>query len=146
MVVHVNHPAELESPAADRLAACVDAGIPVHTQTVLLAGVNDHAPTLAELFTRCVDLGMSPCYLFQIDLTPGTAHFRVPLRRGLEIYDELKPLVSGLALPKYAVDLPGGGGKILLHQGIIAGEEARPEGPVYLLRGNDGRLWPYPAE
>jgi lysine 2,3-aminomutase len=145
LVIHVNHPQELAGSAGERLAACVDAGIPVHTQTVLLAGINDSPAILAELFRRCLDLELSPYYLFQLDLAPGTAHFRVPLRRGLAIYGELKTLVSGLALPKYAVDLPGGGGKILLHEGVIAGEEERPEGPVYLLQGADGTLWPYPA-
>jgi lysine 2,3-aminomutase len=81
-----------------------------------------------------------------MDLAPGTAHFRVPLMRSLEIYAQVKKLVSGLALPKFAVDLPGGGGKILLHEGTIAGEEPRPEGGVFLLKGPDGRLWPYPAQ
>jgi lysine 2,3-aminomutase len=146
MAVHINHPRELSGLAGQRLAACADAGIPVHVQTVLLRGINDHALILAELFWGCLNLGLSPYYLFQLDLAPGTAHFRVPLKQGLAIYGELRRLVSGLALPKYAVDLPGGGGKIVLHEGSIAGEEERPQGRVCLLRGPDGKLWPYPSD
>jgi lysine 2,3-aminomutase len=150
--VHINHPLELgtraeaSSPqAGEALSACVDAGLPVHVQTVLLRGVNDKAETLALLFRECLSLGLSPYYLFQLDLAPGTAHFRVALKDGLTIYKELQTLVSGLGLPAYAVDLPGGGGKIRLHENIIAAEEERPEGRVCLLRGPGGKLWAYPA-
>jgi lysine 2,3-aminomutase len=145
MAVHINHPRELEGPAGEGLAACVDAGVPVHVQTVLLRGINDDAAVLSALFRRCLDLGLSPYYLFQLDLAPGTAHFRVPLPRGLALYAELKALISGLGLPKYALDLPGGGGKILLSDAAITAEEERPQGRVFLLKGPDGILWPYPA-
>jgi lysine 2,3-aminomutase len=145
MVVHINHPRELAEPARRGLAACVEAGVPVHVQTVLLRGVNDRAETLAELFRECLNLGLSPYYLFQPDLAPGTAHFRLPLAEGLALYAGLKPLISGLGLPVYAVDLPGGGGKIALHEGSVASEEQRPAGRVYLLKGPGGRLYPYPT-
>jgi lysine 2,3-aminomutase len=144
MVVHINHVRELAELTQDRLAACADAGIPIHVQTVLLKGINDDAGTLAALFRSCLDLGLSPYYLFQLDLAPGTAHFRVPLKKGLGIYQELKQLISGLGLPKYAVDLPGGGGKILLHEGLIAETRQTPHGSVYLLQSSDGKRWAYP--
>ncbi|MHB9292918.1 putative L-lysine 2,3-aminomutase [Hollandina sp. SP2] len=146
MVVQSNHPRELAAPAQEVLTACVNQGIPVHIQTVLLRGINDDAGVLATFFRECLDLGLSPYYLFQLDLAPGTAHFRVPLKTGLTLYQELKDRISGLGLPVYAVDLPGGGGKIPLHEGVIAGERAEPEGTVYLLQGSDGKLWPYPAD
>jgi lysine 2,3-aminomutase len=142
--LHINHPRELTTLARERLTACVDAGIPAHVQTVLLRDVNDNAALLAELFRECLTLGLTPYYLFQLDLAPGTAHFRVPLRRGLELYRELTALISGLGLPAYAVDLPGGGGKIRLHEGVIAGEKETPAGRVYLLRDSNGHLWEYP--
>jgi lysine 2,3-aminomutase len=146
LAVHINHPRELSAPARQTLAACVEGGIPVHVQTVLLRGVNDDAGTLALLFRECLNLGLSPYYLFQLDLAPGTAHFRVPLERGLALYQELRGLISALGLPAYAVDLPGGGGKIRLHEGLIAGKRKGPAGPEYLLRGPGGTLWPYPAD
>ncbi|MDR2796848.1 MAG: radical SAM protein, partial [Treponema sp.] len=128
------------------LTACVDQGIPVHVQTVLLRGINDDAGVLATFFRECLDLGLSPYYLFQLDLAPGTAHFRVPLKTGLILYQELKERISGLGLPVYAVDLPGGGGKIPLHEKVIAGEREEPRGTAYLLQGPNGKLWPYPAD
>ncbi|MDR3247840.1 MAG: radical SAM protein, partial [Treponema sp.] len=89
-------------------------------------------------------LGLTPYYLFQLDLAPGTAHFRVPLRQGLALYRELGDGKNvAWRLPAYAVDLPGGGGKIRLSEDSIAGEEDRPEGRVYLLKGPDNSLWPY---
>ena len=144
LVTHINHSRELGT--GDRLASIVEAGIPVHVQTVLLRGINDNAETLAALFRDCLDLGLCPYYLFQMDLAPGAAHFRVPLKEGLSIYRDLGRRIGGLGLPAFAVDLPGGGGKIRLDEGAIAGEEDRPGGRVYLLKGMDGRFWAYPAD
>jgi lysine 2,3-aminomutase len=146
LAVHINHPRELSAESRLVLSAFVEAGIPVHVQTVLLRGINDKAETLAILFRECLNLGLTPYYLFQLDLAPGTSHFRVPLRQGLAIYEELKSLVSGLGLPAYAVDLPGGGGKIRLNEGVIAGEKETEHGTMLLLKGPGGRLWDYPAD
>ncbi|MDR0290042.1 MAG: KamA family radical SAM protein [Treponema sp.] len=145
LAVHINHPQELSPPAQTALAACVSAGIPVLVQTVLMRGINDNPALLARLFRNCLDLGLQPYYLFQMDLAPGTAHFRVPLKQGLEIYRELGSLISGPALPPYAVDLPGGGGKIRLHDNIIAGEKPTPAGTAYILKDAANREWTYPA-
>jgi len=141
VVTHINHAKELSPDTREALISLVEAGLPVHVQTVLLKGINDSAETLALLFRECLNLGLSPYYLFQLDLAPGTAHFRVPLKKGLAIYSELGQQISGLALPTYAVDLPGGGGKIRLSEDMIAGEK---DG-VFLLKGYDGKLWKYPA-
>jgi len=146
VVVQINHPRELSAPTRTALAACVDAGIPVLVQTVLLRGINDDPELLAQLFGNCLDLGLSPYYLFQLDLAPGTAHFRVPLKRGIEIYRELGRLITAPGLPTYAVDLPGGGGKIRLHENVIAGEKNTPEGYVYILIDSKGKEWFYPEE
>jgi lysine 2,3-aminomutase len=147
--VHINHPRELAPAARRALGGLVRSGFSVLVQTVLLRGVNDSAETLAALFRDCLDLGLCPYYLFQLDLAPGTAHFRVPLKRGLALYRELQNRWAGAGtaqLPAYAVDLPGGGGKIRLSQESFAGEEERPEGRVCLLKAPDGSLWPYPAD
>jgi len=145
VVVHINHPRELSAPSRAALAACVDANIPVLVQTVLLRGINDDPELLAQLFSNCFDLRLSPYYLFQLDLAPGTAHFRVPLKKGLEIYRALGGLISGPCLPAYAVDLPGGGGKIRLHENVIAGKKTIPAGYVYILIDNEGKEWFYPG-
>ena len=162
MVIHINHSKELAPACRSVLCNAVEAGIPVLVQTVLLRGINDNAETLAALFRECFNLGLSLYYLFQLDLAPGTAHFRVPLKEGISIYRELRQLFPDYRLPEYVVDLPGGGGKIRLCEEAIAGEEERPGGRVYLLKDKSrarrriepeagpefpsGKLWEYPAE
>lgn len=142
VVVQVNHPRELSPECEAVLAALVSAGIPVVTQTVLLRGVNDSVDTLEELFSRLVALMAKPYYLFQGDLAPGTAHFRVSIDRGLELMRALRSRVSGLAMPTYAVDCPGGGGKVPLTEEYLVGKS---DG-WYQLRAPDGREYRYPVE
>jgi lysine 2,3-aminomutase len=151
LAIHLNHPRELAGPVRTALAACRRARVRVLVQTVLLRGINDDPDTLEALFRECLTLKLSPYYLFQLDLAPGTAHFRVPLKQGLALYRDLQTRFRRArlppdALPAYAVDLPGGGGKIRLGEDSIAGERMEPAGRAYLLRGPGGRLWPYPAD
>ena len=113
LVVHINHAREL-TPESDKALRCFAlAGIPLLSQTVLLAGINDTAAVLEELFRCLVSQGVKPYYLFQADLARGTAHFRVPLSRGRAIMKALSRRLSPLALPVYAMDL--GDGKIPLN-------------------------------
>jgi len=142
LVVQVNHPRELSPEAVAALEQFIDAGIPVASQAVLLRGVNDEEEVLEELFQGLVGLRIKPTYLFQGDLARGTRHFRVPLLRGLELMSRLEGRLSGLALPVYAVDLPGGGGKIRL---TPERHEKEGEGFRYY-RGFDGKLYGYPLE
>ena len=110
--VHFNHPSELTPEAAAACERLADAGIPVGNQTVLLRGVNDNAPLLADLFRRLVRARVRPYYLFQCDLVRGVEHFRTPLSKGIEIMESLRGRLSGLAIPTFVVDAPHGGGKI----------------------------------
>jgi lysine 2,3-aminomutase len=118
-MVHVNHPAELGTGARAAFRRFIEAGLPVASQTVLLRGINDTPDILEQLFGQLVALGAKPYYLFQGDLAAGTARFRVPLSRGLEIYAQLRSRLSGLELPRYAVDVPGGLGKAYLPEDIV---------------------------
>ncbi len=111
---HFNHPMEL-TPEADRACTLLaNAGIPLGCQTVLMRGVNDCAQTLAQLFRGLLAMRVKPYYLFQLDQTKGTSHFRTTVDSGLAIMSELIGHVSGMAVPTYALDAPGGGGKIPL--------------------------------
>ena len=112
--IHFNHPREItpESRHACRLLA--DAGIPLGSQTVLLKGVNDDAEVLADLFRKLLAMRVRPYYLLQMDLTRSTAHFRTPISTGLRIIAALKNRLSGLGIPQFVVDLPGGRGKVPL--------------------------------
>ncbi len=112
--VHFNHPRELTPQAVAALGKLADAGIPLGNQTVLLAGVNDDPAVMLELVRKLLAARVKPYYLHQTDLVYGTEHFRVPLKKGLEIMDALRGWTSGLGVPQYAIDLPGGGGKVTL--------------------------------
>jgi len=142
LVVQINHPDELSQEVGAAFARFIDSGVPVVSQTVLLRGINDSTEVLAELFEGLVRLRVKPYQLFQTDLVVGTSHLRVPLARGVAIYGELKRRVSTLALPVYAVDAPGGGGKIALDRRSLE----RREGGFYLIEDLDGRLHRYPDE
>ncbi len=150
VIPHVNHPAEISnrfSPESYRaLSGLVSAGIPVQSQTVLLRGVNDSVPVLAQLFHELTCMGIKPGYLFQGDLAPGTSHLRVPIREGVKLYERLRGELSGLSTPVYAVDLPGGGGKINLLQldPELLRTGVSQNGNDYLFTDANGNGWTYP--
>lgn len=109
---HFNHPREMTSTARTALARLADAGIPLGNQTVLLAGVNDCPRIMKRLMHRLVQNRVRPYYLYQCDLSEGLTHFRTPVGKGIEIVESLIGHTSGLAVPTYVIDAPGGGGKI----------------------------------
>ena len=139
LMLQYNHPRELTAESLALVRKFQVLGIPVCNQAVLLKGVNDNPDILEELMNALVAQKIFPYYLFQTDLAPGTSHFRVPLERGLEIVEELHRRLSGLAMPTYAVDLPGGGGKIALAQPRIIGSS----GKEHTLRSYDGKIAAY---
>lgn len=111
---HFNHPAEITTEASTACSRLADAGIPLGCQTVLLKGVNDNPATMRELLLKLLEIRVKPYYLFQTDLTRGTNHFRTTTSTGLTIMRSLIGHISGLAVPTFAVDGPGGKGKIPL--------------------------------
>ncbi|MBU0933976.1 MAG: KamA family radical SAM protein, partial [Spirochaetes bacterium] len=141
VVLHCNHPAELASAQMAAIRQLQNAGVQLISQTVLLRDINDSAEILERLFTSLIRLGVQPYYLFQGDLASGTAHFRVPLSAGLSLYSELRKRLSGLALPRFAVDAPGGKGKMYLPEDIV---KKTAEG--WLLRNAFGHEAIYPEE
>ncbi|MBP9762532.1 KamA family radical SAM protein [Patescibacteria group bacterium] len=117
VVTHFNHPRELAKENIQALARLIDAGIVVRNQSVLLRGVNDSVKVLRALFKSLTNIRVLPYYLHQLDLARGTGHFRVPLEQGIELMRELQGSITGIALPKYMLDIPGGKGKTpLQHQ------------------------------
>ena len=109
---HFNHPREMTKSAQEAIAKLADAGIPLGNQSVLLAGVNDCPRIMTELVHRLVKNRVRPYYLYQCDLSEGLAHFRTPVGKGIEIIEGLIGHTSGLCVPTYVIDAPGGGGKI----------------------------------
>ncbi len=114
MVVHCNHPAELDTATADALGRLVDAGVPVLNQAVLLRDVNDDVDVLAELCGRLTDLRVLPYYLHQLDRVAGAAHFEVPESRGRDLVRQLCARLPGYAVPRYVRDEPGAEHKTVL--------------------------------
>lgn len=112
VVVHTNHADEIGAEAAAALARLADAGVPLLSQSVLLRGVNDEAEELARLFRRLVTLRVKPYYLHHCDLAPGTGHFRTTIAEGQRLMEGLRGRISGLCLPTYVLDIPGGFGKV----------------------------------
>lgn len=117
---HFNHPKELTAEAKAACERLADAGIPLGNQAVLLRRINSSARTLEALFRGLLRMRVKPYYLFQGDPVFGTDHLRTPVAAGLQIIDQLRGYVSGMAIPHLVIDAPGGGGKI-------------PIGPSYLM-------------
>ncbi len=110
--VHFNHPDELTPEANAALGLLADAGIPLGCQTVLLKGVNDDPLVMRRLMQKLLCARVRPYYIYQTDFVQGTDHLRTSVEKGIEIMDALRGWTSGLAVPYFVIDAPGGGGKI----------------------------------
>jgi len=133
--IHFTHPDELAPEAADACGRLADAGIPLGSQTVLLAGVNDNVDTLLRLFQGLLKVRVKPYYLYQCDQVVGTSHFRVPVEKGLELMRGLRGHTTGYAVPTFVIDAPGGGGKIPL----LPNQPLARNGDEILLENFEGR-------
>lgn len=139
MNLHFTHPEELTAEVRQACGRLADAGIPLQSQTVLLAGVNDRSSTLMELFHGLLRMRVRPYYLFQCDPIVGSGHFRTPLSTGLSIMKDLRGHTTGFAVPLYVIDTPGGGGKIPVMPECVMGHE----GDRVLLKNFEGDLYSY---
>lgn len=140
MSLHVTHPEELTPEFEAACARLADAGIPLGSQTVLLKGVNDNISTLKALMHGLLKFRVKPYYLYQCDPIPGSSHFRTPVSKGLEMIQGLRGHTSGYAVPTFAIDAPGGGGKIPLLPEYVIG---RDENGI-ILRNYEGKIFCYP--
>lgn len=134
-----NHPKEITKSAQKAIEKLNYAGIPVGNQSVLLKGINDQPIIMKKLVQKLLYIRVKPYYLYQCDLSKGIEHFRTPVSKGIEIIESLRQHTSGMAVPTYVIDAPGGGGKI-------------PVGPQYLLsqaqnkvilRNYEGKIFAY---
>ncbi|HNQ89071.1 MAG TPA: KamA family radical SAM protein [Verrucomicrobiota bacterium] len=138
--LHSNHPRELTIEVREALGRLADAGIPMGNQTVLLRDVNDSAEIMKAHLQKLLLCRVRPYYLYQCDLIAGSAHLRTSVRRGLEIMETLQGHTSGYALPTYAIDVPGGGGKVPVSPEYIL---SRDKNRV-VLRNYEGSVFEYP--
>ncbi len=124
---HFNHPREITHEAREACARLANAGIALGNQTVLLRDVNDCPYIMKKLVQELLYIRVKPYYVYQCDLSRGISHFRTSITKGMEIMENLRGHTTGMAVPTFVVDAPGGGGKI-------------PLMPNYLLSQSDRRL------
>ena len=140
MSLHFMHPDECTPETLRACTMLADAGIPLGSQTVLLNGINDDVDTMKKLMHGLMKMRVRPYYLYQCDPISGSAHFRTPVAKGLEIIKGLRGHTSGYAVPTYVIDAPGGGGKIPLMPDSVIGHQ----GDDLLLRNYQERCFRYP--
>lgn len=123
---HFNHPWEITPESTKACEMLVNAGVVVGNQSVLMKGVNDNAEVMRELLLKLLKIRVKPYYLFMADETKGATHFRTSIDTGMEIIYKLRGHISGLAIPHFVIDAPGGGGKIpILPQYVLHRDEDR---------------------
>jgi lysine 2,3-aminomutase len=124
---HFNHPKEITAEAREACRKLADAGIPLGNQSVLLRDVNDCPMLMKKLVQKLLSIRVKPYYIYQCDLSRGIGHFRTTVSKGIEIIESLRGHTTGMAVPTFVVDAPGGGGKI-------------PVMPSYLITSNERRV------
>jgi len=124
---HFNHYCEVTAEAKTACEKLVDAGIPVGNQSVLLRDVNDCPRIMKRLVHELLLIRVKPYYIYQCDLSKGIGHFRTSVAKGIEIIEALRGHTTGMAVPTFVVDAPGGGGKI-------------PVAPNYVVSMSDKRV------
>ncbi len=139
MSIHFTHPDELTPEVTESTARLADAGIPLGSQTVLLKGINDDINVMKPLMHGLLKRRVKPYYLYQCDPITGSAHFRTPISKGLEIIEGLRGHTTGYAVPQFVIDAPGGGGKIPLLPDYVVGRD----GDDLILRNFEGNQYRY---
>lgn len=140
--IQFNHAMEITAQATAACSLLADAGIPLGCQTVLLKGVNDSAETIAELMERLLQIRVRPYYIHHPDRIKGTRHFWISPEKGLAIMAKLRGHLSGLAVPHYMLDLPGGGGKVSIFPEAIVEKRA----DLWRIRNHNGKIFDYPLD
>lgn len=139
MNTHFDHPSELTPAAVAALGRLADAGVPLGCQTVLLRGVNDDPGIMKELMQKLMRARVRPYYIYMADQVAGGEHFRTTVEKGLEIIKALRGWTSGLAVPHFVIDAPGGGGKVPLLPEYV--EEINEDEVVF--RNYEGKRFVY---
>ena len=136
---HFNHYQEITPEAAAACDRLLRAGVPVNNQSVLLRGVNDTVKAQMKLCQGLLKIKVRPYYLFQCDEVQGTEHLRTPVQVGIKIIEKMRGNTSGLAIPSFVIDPPGGMGKIpLQHDYVLSQKEDE-----LILKNYQGKIFSY---
>jgi len=107
LVIHCNHPNELNDELFPLLQAINLPHIQLLNQSVLLNGINDKASTLIELSEKLLKLGILPYYLHQLDPVAGSQHFQVGDSEARQIIDKMQRELPGYLVPKLVREVAG---------------------------------------
>ena len=140
MSIHFTHPDEITSEVKEACERIAFAGVPMGSQTVLLKNINDSVEIMKNLVHNLLKIRVRPYYLYQCDPILGSAHFRTPVSKGIEIIKGLRGHTSGYAIPHYVIDAPGGGGKIPILPDYYQGKE---NGEI-ILKNYQDNIFKYP--
>ena len=140
MNTHFNHPSELTPAAVASLDRLSRAGVVLGCQTVLLKGVNDDPKVMMKLMHELLKARVRPYYIYMADQVAGGEHFRTQVQKGLEIVKALRGWTSGLAVPHFVIDAPGGGGKVPINPGYILYHDNEK----IVIRNYEGKIFEYP--
>ncbi len=112
LAIHANHVKEFDPINQKAIERLSETKVQLLSQTVLLKGINDRQKDLVELFELFIEINVRPYYLHHPDRVKGGMHFYLPLKTGRELYQGLRDLLPGWAIPHYVIDIPGGHGKV----------------------------------
>ncbi|GJL79648.1 MAG: L-lysine 2,3-aminomutase [Nitrospinaceae bacterium] len=138
--MHFNHPAEITPEVEKACNMLADIGIPLGSQTVLLEGVNDNSVVMRELMLKLLKMRVKPYYIYQADMTLGTDHFRTSVEKGLNIIKDLQGHISGMGVPYFVIDTPGGGGKVRLLPNMVLEHNEKE----LIIKNYEGKVFRYP--
>jgi lysine 2,3-aminomutase len=138
--IHFNHPDEITPEVEKACNMLADTGIPLGSQTVLLKGVNDDAKVMRELMIKLLKMRVKPYYIYQADMTLGTDHFRTTVEKSLGIMKDLQGHISGMGVPYFVIDAPGGGGKVRLLPNMVLEHNEKE----VVIKNYEGKVYRYP--
>jgi len=138
--IHFNHPDEITPEVEKACNMLADTGIPLGSQTVLLKGVNDDTRVMRELMVKLLKMRVKPYYIYQADMTLGTDHFRTTVEKSLSIMKDLQGHISGMGVPYFVIDAPGGGGKVRLLPDMVLEHNDKE----VVIKNYEGKVYRYP--
>ncbi len=101
ILIHVDKYEDIDQEAIQKIRSL---GISMFSQSVFVRGINDNSDILAKIFTKLIELGVKPYYIYHCDNVMGLEKYRVGLKREMKIMRELRDKISGLAYPIHIVD------------------------------------------
>ena len=138
--IHFNHPSEITPEVEKACNMLADTGIPLGSQTVLMEGVNDNAQVMKQLMIKLLKIRVKPYYIYQADMTLGTNHFRTTVEKSLNIMKDLQGHISGMGIPYFVIDAPGGGGKVRLLPNMVVEHNEKE----VVIKNYEGKVFRYP--